>query len=124
MTGDGLAKLLSDREWVVRAAARDALRTMGTVATPVVIRTLWQGDRFAANNAAEVLFHTGETLNLVREVISGPDKAERVRLVQHLIAASGPQILRAVNDQLDSGEQVVLQRFIERRESLTSVRRA
>lgn len=120
---DALTKLLSDREWVVRAAARDALRAIGTVATPAIIRTLWQGDPFAANNAAEVLFLTGETLNMVRHAITRPDQAERTRLVQHLIAASGPQILRAVNDQLDPAEQVALERFVERRESLASVRR-
>jgi hypothetical protein len=120
---DALARLLSDREWVVRAAARDALRAMGSVATPVILRTLWQGDPFAANNAAEVLFLTGETINLVREAITRPDQPERTRLVQHLIAASGTQILRAVNDQLDPGEQAALERFVERRESMASVRR-
>jgi HEAT repeat protein len=120
---DALTKLLSDREWVVRSAARDALRTIGSVATPAIIRTLWQGDPFAANNAAEVLFHTGETLNLVREAITRPDKPEQTRLVQHLINASGPQILRAVNDQLDPGEQAALARFATQPESMTSVRR-
>jgi hypothetical protein len=120
---DALARLLSDREWVVRAAARDALRTMGTVATPAIIRTLWQGDPFAANNAAELLFLTGETVKLIREVIIRPDQPERTRLVQHLITASGSQIMRAVSDQLDPGEQTAMERFVERPESMASVRR-
>lgn len=120
---DALARLLSDREWVVRAAARDALRTMGTVATPAIIRTLWQGDPFAANNAAELLFLTGETVKLIREATSRPDQPERIRLVQHLITASGPQILRAVSDQLDPGELAAMERLVERPESMASVRR-
>ena len=120
---DALARLLSDREWVVRAAARDALRTMGTVATPAIIRTLWQGDPFAANNAAELLFLTGETVKLIREVIIRPDQPERTRLVQHLITASGSQIMRAVSDQLDPGEQAAMERLVERPESMASVRR-
>jgi hypothetical protein len=70
-----------------------------------------------------VLFLTGETINLIREAITRPDQPERTRLVQHLIAASGTQILRAVNDQLDPGEQAALERFVERRESMASVRR-
>jgi HEAT repeat protein len=120
---DALTKLLGDREWIVRAAARDALRTLGSLASTSVMRMLWQGDPFAANNAAEVLFLTGETVSLIRDAITSPSKPERTRFVQHLVAASGPQILRAVNDQLDSGQQVALQELIERPESMAPIRR-
>ena len=120
---DALTKLLGDREWIVRAAARDALRTLGSLATSSVMRTLWQGDPFAANNAAEVLFLTGETVNLIRDAITSPDKPNRTRFVRHLVAASGPQILRAVNDQLDSGQQVALQALIAEPESMAPIRR-
>jgi hypothetical protein len=119
---DAVAKLLGDREWVVRAAARDALRAMGSVAKSSVLRTLWQGDPFAANNAAEVLFLTGEAVTLIREVIARPHRPEQTRLVQHLIAASGPQILRALSDELEPGEQAALERFMGTSDAMASVR--
>ena len=85
---DALTKLLGDREWIVRAAARDALRSLGSLATSSVLRTLWQGDPFAANNAAEVLFLTGETVGLIRDALTSPDKPERTRFISRWGALS------------------------------------
>jgi HEAT repeat protein len=116
-----VARLLGDREWIVRAAARDALRDMRGVATPAVIRVLWQGDPFAANNAAEILFLTGEALTLVRGVLDSPTDTLQVRLVERLVAAAGPQILRAISEQLDPVQQSALQLFLEVSESKSMV---
>lgn len=110
---DALVKLLSDREWIVRAAARDSLKALGAVATPAVTRALWQGDAFASNNAAEVLFLTGAAVTFINELLLDPTVAERRRLVERLLAASGPQIVRAVHDQLDSTQQAALQRLMD-----------
>ena len=120
---NALAKLLSDREWIVRSAARDALRAMGRVATPAVIHTLWHGDAFAANNAAEVLFLTGDTLEMVRAALTRPDGGDRTALVQRLLASSGPHLVRAVQDQLDPAQHAQLDRLIAARDAFASVRR-
>lgn len=106
---DALVKLLSDREWVVRAAARDSLAMMGDVATAAATRTVWQGDPFAANNAAEVLFLTGATVRLIERLLEQPEHHEHRRLVERLMSASGPQIVRALHDQLEPGRQRQLQ---------------
>jgi HEAT repeat protein len=121
---DALVRLLCDREWIVRAAARDALRAMGPLATPSVVRVLWQGDPFAANNAAEVLFLTGEAINMIRDALGRPGTTAQAKLVQRLVAASGPQILRALNDQLDPAQQMALHRLNDEvPEPLAAVRR-
>jgi HEAT repeat protein len=112
MMSRGLARLLSDREWVVRAAARDSLCRMGAAATEAVTRTLWEADPFAANNAAEVLFLTGATRSFIARVLRLPNDRALIRLIDRLIAASGPQISRAVYDQLESHEQVELKRIL------------
>jgi hypothetical protein len=109
---EALVQLLSDREWIVRAAARESLRTIGGTATPAVTRALWHGDAFAANNAAEVLFQTGVTVRLVHELLHEPSNGDHRRLVERLLDVSGPQILRAVNDQLDVRDRSALQRVL------------
>jgi HEAT repeat protein len=108
----GLAGLLSDREWIVRAAARDSLCRMGEVATAAVTRALWEGDPFAANNAAEVLFQTGATATLIDRLLKQPEDVELRRLVERLMTASGPQIARAVYDQLEPDHQTELERIL------------
>lgn len=50
-----LTRLLGDREWIVRFAARQALEAMGTVARPALVATLDDADRFAREGAADVL---------------------------------------------------------------------
>ena len=109
---DALVKLLSDREWVVRAAARDSLAMMGEVATAAATRTVWQGDPFAANNAAEVLFLTGATVRVIERLLEDPEDQEYRRLVERLIAASGPQIVHALHGQLEPGRQRQLQQLL------------
>jgi HEAT repeat protein len=119
---DAVARLLSDREWIVRAAARESLRAMGRVSTPAAVRVLWQGDPFAANNAAEVLFLTGEAIRLIREVVNGGGTTAQTKIVERLIAASGPQIVRALNDQLDSVQQSALERLLGAHQPMVAVR--
>jgi HEAT repeat protein len=120
---EAVAKLLSDREWIVRAAARDALRAMGTLAAPAVTRVLWQGDPFAANNAAEVLFLTGEAVTLARHALRPEATPPERRLVQRLVTACGPQILRAINDQLEPAQQTALLRLADASDSMAPVRK-
>lgn len=109
---DALATLLGDREWVVRAAARESLQILGDVAQPAVLRALWLGDPFAVNSAAEVLFVTGATVAMVERLLEQPTDVEQIRLVERVMAASGPQIARAVHDQLEPGEALDLKRLI------------
>jgi HEAT repeat protein len=112
ITASALVALLSDREWVVRAAARDSLHHLGAAATPAVTQALWLDDEFAANNAAEVLFLNGAALFYVEGLLDNPRHAERLRLVERLVAVSGPQIARAVYDQLEPHRQAELQQLI------------
>ena len=85
---------------------------MGDVATAAVTRVLWEGDPFAANNAAEVLFQTGATATLIGRLLAEPDDMELRRLVERLMTASGPQIARAVYDQLEPDHQTELERVL------------
>jgi len=118
----GLVRLLSDREWVVRAAARAGLCRMGTAATEAVTRTLWEGDPFAANNAAEVLFLTGATGTFISRLLKQPNDRPLARLVDRLITASGPQIARAVYDRLEPHEQLELKGILAAPPTVTSDR--
>jgi HEAT repeat protein len=54
-----IARLLSDRRWWVRSAAKDALRGMGSDAVPSLLALLTHDDLFARNGAAEVLQDVG-----------------------------------------------------------------
>lgn len=50
-----VARLLADREWIVRFAARQALEAMGVTARPALTGMLDDTDRFAREGAADVL---------------------------------------------------------------------
>lgn len=50
-----VTRLLADREWIVRFAARQALEAMGTTAKPALTAMLDDPDRFAREGAADVL---------------------------------------------------------------------
>jgi HEAT repeat protein len=54
-----IARLLADRRWWVRSAAKDALRGMGSDAVPSLLALLTHDDLFARNGAAEVLQDVG-----------------------------------------------------------------
>jgi HEAT repeat protein len=54
-----IAGLLADHQWWVRAAAKDALRSLGTDAISALLATLGHDDRFAREGAAEVLQDIG-----------------------------------------------------------------
>jgi HEAT repeat protein len=54
-----IARLLADEHWWVRTAAKDAFRSLGTDAVPVLLSVLGHDDRFARNGAAEVLQDIG-----------------------------------------------------------------
>ena len=54
-----ITRLLADRQWWVRAAAKDALRTLGPEAIPALVSVLTHDDRFAREGAAEVLWDLG-----------------------------------------------------------------
>ena len=97
---DSLCELLRDPEWIVRAAARDALQRVGEVATAALTRALWDEDRFAANSAAEVLFLTGAALRRTRQMMMNPDDGDALRFVTRFLAVAGPLLQHALVAQL------------------------
>jgi HEAT repeat protein len=110
VVADRLAELLSDREWMVRAAARDALHRLNGLGTAAVVRTLWHPDRFAANSAAEVLHRTGAATEAARRVL-----LHDANTVTHLAAillrfftVGGEYLRDAVLDRFREEEKVVL----------------
>jgi HEAT repeat protein len=56
---DRIVPLLGDREWWVRAAAKDTLRSFGPDALDALLPVLRAEDRFARNGAAEILQDIG-----------------------------------------------------------------
>ena len=91
--GNDLTELLADREWIVRAAARDALRSTNGIGTAAVVRTLWHPDRFAANNAAEVLHLTGAAAQAARRVLQGAGaSADLVAILARYVAVGGAHL--------------------------------
>jgi HEAT repeat protein len=105
---DALTELLRDREWIVRAAARNALQRLGAVATTAVVRTLWDEDGFAANSAAEVLFASGAALGIARDLLKQPDHADVLRTMSRFLAVAGPHLTRALLDHLTTAETNLL----------------
>jgi HEAT repeat protein len=106
---DALTELLADREWIVRAAARDSLRRMAGVATAAAVRTLWHPDRFAANNAAEVLHRTGAATEAARRVLRGADAAaDLVAILARYVAIGGAQFRDALLEALEEPDRRLL----------------
>jgi HEAT repeat protein len=109
-----LVNLLSDQHWIVRAAARRALRTIGTPAVDALVRTMWDTDGFAANSAAEVLYQTGTIAQLARRIIDAPmTAAEPMRSVHRYMAVAGPHLTHALLDRLSASERVALVRHLD-----------
>jgi HEAT repeat protein len=106
---DALSELLADREWIVRAAARDALRSMNGVGTAAVVRTLWHPDRFAANNAAEVLHRTGAAAQAARRVLQGAGAtADLVAILARYVAVGGVHLRDALLEPFEEHARGVL----------------
>jgi HEAT repeat protein len=116
---EALVKLLTDRQWIVRAAARESLLALGETATPVVTQALWHDDEFAANNAAEVLFRTGVAIQFIHGVLDRPQDARLCQLAARFMTVSGPYIVRAIDDQLDAAQRAALRRIV--RETLAAL---
>ena len=94
---DALTELLADREWIVRAAAREALRSINGLGTAAVVRTLWHPDRFAANNAAEVFHLTGAATQAARRVLQGASaSADLVAILARFVAVGGAHLRDAL----------------------------
>jgi HEAT repeat protein len=121
---DALAELLGDREWIVRAAARGALQRLGSVGTDALIRTLWDDDRFAANNAAEVLFLTGAMLEAVRRLLATTDNLDVRRLTVRFLQMGGPHLSRALLEQLDPADVRRLRALVREEAASGKVRRS
>jgi HEAT repeat protein len=99
---DALTELLADRKWIVRAAARDALRSTNGIGTAAVVRTLWHPDGFAANNAAEILHWTGASAKAARRVLEGAGATgDLVAILARFIAVGGIHLRDALLDPLD-----------------------
>jgi len=113
---EALVKQLADREWIVRAAARQALRKVGQPAVEPLVRAMWDGDRFAANSAAEVLFLTGTIAELARQVLGSPGvTVETVRVVQRYMSVAGPHLAQALLGGFGDADRVILMRYLDAR---------
>jgi hypothetical protein len=106
-----LTDLLADREWIVRAASREALQRMGAVAQSSLVRALWHHDPFAANSAAEVLHRTGAITAIARCVIETPLLASQAaETLSRYAEVAGPhlcQALLAAFDGTDAARMLV-----------------
>jgi HEAT repeat protein len=111
-----LLNLLSDKQWMVRASARQALRTIGTPAVDPLVRTMWDKDGFAANSAAEVLYQTGTISDLARRILERPSlAAEPKRIVQRYMAVAGPHLAQALLSRFSNPERIALLRHLDPR---------
>ena len=113
-TADALVALLSDRHWIVRAAAREALQCIGAPAIPALVQALWHSDTFAANSAAEVLHRTGGAANVARQMLSDADAGKRQRpILARFLAVGGPYLQSAFLAQFNSRERRDLMNQLE-----------
>ncbi len=92
-----LAPLLGDREWWVRAAAKDALRDLAPRSLAALEGALDDEDEFARNGAAEVLQDIGVVDDLID---SGSDPA----LLGKILVAGGLR-LRTTALQREAGRE-------------------
>jgi HEAT repeat protein len=61
---EDLLPLLADRNWWVRAAAKEALEALGDVGISIALRALSHEDAFARDGALEVIAATGRLIDL------------------------------------------------------------
>ena len=93
-----LARLLSDQRWWVRAAAKDALRGMGSDAVPSLLASLTHDDLFARNGAAEVLQDVGFVDFLALDNPRSP-------LLERIYEAGGERFREAAVARATAGRQ-------------------
>ena len=106
---DTLTELLADREWIVRAAAREALQRLRGLGTAAVVRTLWHPDPFAANSAAEVLHRTGAAAEAARRAVHGAAaSADLLAILGRFIAMGGAQLRDALLGVLEEPDRRLL----------------
>lgn len=111
-----LVTLLADREWIVRASARRALRTIGKPAIAPLVRAMSHADRFAANSAAEVLYSSGAITELARQVLVAPTSAfEATPILQRYMAVAGAHLAQALLSGFTDSERVTLMRYLDAR---------
>ena len=117
-TIDALVGLLTDRHWIVRAAARDGLARLGGAALTAVQQALWHSDRFAADSAAEILVRTGGAANAARQILhailhDGDATRRQSSVLARFLAVAGPHLRAAFLGQLSAGEGRVLMGHLE-----------
>jgi HEAT repeat protein len=93
----GVARLLADRDWWVRFAAKQALEAMGAEVWPVVYPYLTHTDRFARNSAAEVFQNLGLLDSLiVLEAASDDPAPQKIEILRRIAAAGGVRLTDAL----------------------------
>lgn len=96
-----IARSLADDVWWVRAAAKDALRSVGPDAVPSLISVLTHADPVAREGAAEVLQDIGFVDSLV---LSDPQS----RLLKRIYAAGGGRFRAAVEARAEGRAETAL----------------
>ena len=89
-----VTRLLSEKRWWVRTAAKDALRGMGVDAVPSLLAVLGHDDEFARNGAAEVLQDIGFVDFLALDDPRSP-------LLERIYAAGGERFREAAEARLE-----------------------
>ena len=111
---DAIIPLLSDSQWWVRQAAKDALRSIGSNAAPSIVRVLENSDRFARNSAAEVLQNIGYVDLVIQRLLQPQADAADMQLLQKIYQASGGTLLRAALDDVPDAQKNDLWRIIRK----------
>jgi HEAT repeat protein len=111
---DAIIPLLSDSQWWVRQAAKDALLAIGSEAAPSIVEALESSDKFARNSAAEVLQNMGFINLVVRRLMQPQADAADMHLVQKIYQASGETMLHAALSALPETHQSNLWRIIRK----------
>ena len=96
-----IARSLADDVWWVRAAAKDALRSVGSDAVPSLISVLTHADPVAREGAAEVLQDIGFVDSLV---LSDPQS----RLLKRIYAAGGGRFRAAAEARAEGRAETAL----------------
>lgn len=92
-----IAGTLGDRDWNVRAAAKEALVQLGAATWREVAAQLDSPDAFARNGAAEVLQNLGVLEWMQRSLASGAEPGEEVAgILARALAAGGTVMAEAV----------------------------
>ena len=83
-----LTEALDDRDWAVRAAAKECLESMGPDIWPVLVKLLDDHDRFVRNGAAEVFQNLGLLDSfIVMEAATDSPAQGKIDLLRRIVAA-------------------------------------